>query len=62
MIKEYNKIDTQNDCINTIQMKINAMKKAVADGEMIMEEYEFEKNRVMKELEEQGLVGYAFTW
>ena len=57
-----NRIDTDNDTIEVIKAKIEAMKKEVASGTMTQAEYNAEKERVMKELRDKGLVGYAFTW
>lgn len=57
-----NRIDTDNDTIEVIKAKIEAMKKEVASGAMTQAEYNAEKERVMKELRDKGLVGYAFTW
>lgn len=57
-----NRIDTDNDTIEVIKAKIEAMKEEVASGTMTQDEYNAEKERVMKELRDKGLVGYAFTW
>lgn len=62
MLPDYNKIDVEKDDISVIQAKIKAMKLLVENGKMTNEEYSAEKDRVIKELEERGLVGYSFTW
>ena len=62
MLPDYNKIDVEKDDISVIKAKIKAMKLLVENGKMTNEEYSAEKDRVIKELEERGLVGYSFTW
>jgi uncharacterized membrane protein len=61
MIPNYNSIDVDNDSVEVIQAKIDALKAGLASGEVTEEEYNTEKVRVENALAGHKL-NYAFTW